>query len=133
MRLAFAGRKVIGCKIDLEESRFYIDISFDILRFSIVMVVFMKKIGVLFLLLAPLMLLAQQRDVKVYREFVEGKTVVFADNNEFCPVSVLIRTELLNMKSSLKAPYVLVPAKAKRFVLMEISVINLKKEFNFQI
>ncbi len=124
-------RKIVGCKIDSEESRF---ISVLVLIYCVFIFYdgFMKKIGMFFLLLAPLMLLAQQRDVKVYREFIEGKTVVFADNNEFCPVSVLIRTELLNMKSSLKAPYVLVPAKTKRFVLMEISVINLKKEFNFK-
>lgn len=119
-------------KIDLKESRFYIDITFDILQLLRFMIVVMKKIIVLFLLLAPLMLFSQQRDVKVYREFIEGKTVVFADNNEFCPVSVLMRAELVNMRSSLKAPYVLVPARTKRFVIAEISVVDLKKEFNFK-
>ncbi|MNE24242.1 Murein DD-endopeptidase MepM [compost metagenome] len=77
-------------------------------------------------------LFAQQRDIRVYREFIEGKTVVFADNDEFCPVSVLMRTELENMKGSLKGIYVLVPAQTKRFVVTEISVINLKKKFNFK-
>ena len=119
-------------KIDLKESRFYIDITFDILQPLRFMIIVMKKITALFLLLAPLMLFSQQRDVKVYREFIEGKTVVFADNNEFCPVSVLMRAELVNMRSSLKAPYVLVPARAKRFVIAEISVVDLKKEFNFK-
>jgi len=119
-------------KIDLKESRFYIDITFDILQPLRFMIVVMKKITALFLLLAPLMLFSQQRDVKVYREFIEGKTVVFADNNEFCPVSVLMRAELVNMRSSLKAPYVLVPARTKRFVIAEISVVDLKKEFNFK-
>jgi len=92
----------------------------------------MKKSFLLFLLIVPIFLFAQQRDVRVYREFIEGKTVVFADNNEFCPVSVVMRTELENMKSSLKGIYVLVPAQAKRFVITEISVINLKKKFNFK-
>lgn len=92
----------------------------------------MKKIAVILLFFISGLLFSQQRDVKVYREFIEGKTVVFADNEEFCPVSVLLRTELVNMKSSLKSSYVLVPAKAKRFVVTEISVINLKKEFNFK-
>lgn len=84
------------------------------------------------MIFASSQIFSQQRNVKVYREFVEGKTVVFADNEEFCPVSVLFRTELLNMKSSLRESYVLVPAQTKRFVITEISVINLKKEFNFK-
>lgn len=112
-------------------SRFLIGIVFDILH-GIFMFTIMRKYSIIFLLLLPVFFFAQQRDVKVYREFIEGKTVVFADNNEFCPVSVLMRTELVNMKSSLKANYVLVPAKTKRFVITELSVINLKKEFNFK-
>lgn len=88
--------------------------------------------SILFFLLFPCFLFSQQRDVRVYREFINGKTVVFADNNEFCPVSVLLRTELINMKSSLKGNFVLVPALAKRFLVTEISVINLKKEFSFK-
>ena len=92
----------------------------------------MKKYFLIACLMLPLLVFAQQRDIRVYREFIEGKTVVFADNNEFCPVSVLMKTELENMKSSLKESYVLVPAKTKRFVVTEISVINLKKKFNFK-
>ena len=92
----------------------------------------MKKSILLFLLFAPIFLFSQQRDVRIYREFIEGKTVVFADNNEFCPVSVVMRTELENMKSSLKGIYVLVPPQTKRFVVTEITVINLKKKFNFK-
>lgn len=92
----------------------------------------MKKSILLFLLFVPIFLFAQQRDVRVYREFIEGKTVVFADNNEFCPVSVVMRTELENMKSSLKGIYVLVPPQTKRFAVTEISVINIKKKFNFK-
>lgn len=92
----------------------------------------MKKSILLFLLFVPIFLFAQQRDARVYREFIEGKTVVFADNNEFCPVSVVMRTELENMKSSLKGIYVLVPSQTKRFVVTEITVINLKKKFNFK-
>lgn len=92
----------------------------------------MKKSILLFLLFAPIFLFSQQRDVRIYREFIEGKTVVFADNNEFCPVSVVMRTELENMKSSLKGIYVLVPPQTKRFVVTEISVINIKKKFNFK-
>lgn len=92
----------------------------------------MKKSFFILMLFLPIFLFAQQRDIRIYREFIEGKTVVFADNNEFCPVSVVMRTELVNMKSSLKGIYVLVPAKTKRFVVTEISVINLKKKFNFK-
>jgi len=92
----------------------------------------MKKYFLILFIIFPALFFAQQRDVLIYREFIEGKTVVFADNNEFCPVSVLMKTELENMKSSLKKSYVLVPAKTKRFVITEISVINIKKKFNFK-
>lgn len=80
----------------------------------------------------PLLLFSQQRDVRVYREFINGKTVVFADNNEYCPVSLATRTELVNLKSSLKEAFVLIPAKTKRYEVMVLSIINKKKSVSFK-
>ncbi|NBL65901.1 peptidoglycan DD-metalloendopeptidase family protein [Flavobacterium sp. NST-5] len=91
-----------------------------------------KNTWLLLFFLNAVSVFSQQRNVKVYHEFVEGKTVVYADNDEFCPVSVLFRSELLNMKSSLKESYILVPAQAKRFAITNLSVVNLKKAFNFK-
>jgi len=92
----------------------------------------MKSKLLLFFLLFQISLFAQKRDVQVYREFVDGKTIVYADNNEFCPVSVVIRTELVNMKSSLKKAFVLVPAQTKKFVVTEFTVIDKKKKVSFK-
>lgn len=92
----------------------------------------MKTKILIFFLFFQLSLLAQKRDIQVYREFVDGKTIVYADNNEFCPVSVVIRTELVNMKSSLKKAFVLVPAQTKKFVVTELTVVDKTKKVSFK-
>ena len=92
----------------------------------------MKNQILFFLIFFQVSLFAQKREVQVYREFVDGKTIVYADNNEFCPVSVVIRTELVNMKSSLKKAFVLVPAQTKKFVVTEFSVIDKTKKVSFK-
>lgn len=92
----------------------------------------MKTKILIFFLFFQISLFAQKRDVQVYREFVDGKTIVYADNNEFCPVSVVIRTELVNMKSSLKKAFVLVPAQTKKFVVTELTVIDKTKKVSFK-
>ena len=92
----------------------------------------MKNQILFFFLFFQISLFAQKRDVQVYREFVDGKTIVYADNSEFCPVSVVIRTELVNMKSSLKKAFVLVPAQTKKFVVTELTVIDKTKKVSFK-
>ena len=92
----------------------------------------MKKQILFLFFLFQVSIFAQKRDVQVYREFIDGKTIVYADNNEFCPVSVVMRSELTNMKSSLKKAFVLVPAQTKRFVITEFTVIDPKKKVSFK-
>lgn len=92
----------------------------------------MKNQILIIFLFFQISIFAQKRDVQVYREFVDGKTIVYADNNEFCPVSVVIRTELVNMKSSLKKAFILVPAQTKKFVVTEFTVIDKTKKMSFK-
>ena len=92
----------------------------------------MKNQILIIFLFFQISLFSQKRDVQVYREFVDGKTIVYADNNEFCPVSVVIRTELVNMKSSLKKAFVLVPAQTKKFIVTEFTVVDKTKKVSFK-
>lgn len=73
-----------------------------------------------------------QKDFKVYFENTEdGGIEVYADNNEFCPISVRLSFELVNMKSSKGNNRIFaVPARSKKVPLTQITQIR-KGKFKF--
>lgn len=77
-----------------------------------------------------------QNGLKVYDEKTENGYVIYANNNEYCPVSVEFNFSLKNLKSSKDNQRIFViPAQAKKFKVLEL---NIKKEneaygFNYNI
>jgi len=64
-------------------------------------------------------------DVKVYYEKTAKGFEIFADNNELCPISILIDFKLKNLKSSQGNNRIFVlPAKAKKVSLTNLVTIN---------
>lgn len=61
----------------------------------------------------------------VYHENFDGGVYVFADNDEYCPVSILITFELANMESTEGNNKVfLIPARTKRFFIADLKVLD---------
>ncbi len=75
-----------------------------------------------------------EKDFKVYFEKTEKGFEVYADNNEFCPISLKISFELLNMKSSKGNNKIfVVPARSKKVSLTQITKIrNGKYKFSYK-
>lgn len=70
-------------------------------------------------------------EVKTYYEKTENGYIYYADNNEYCPVSIQINFELNNLKSTKgnNKIYVL-PAKTERIEITRLEVIN-KGKYGF--
>lgn len=71
-------------------------------------------------------LFSQQKwNIRYYHEIQGKEAVVYADNNEWMPVSTQFTFELENMKSTLQSgEIVVVPARSKRIEITKFSRIN---------
>lgn len=80
----------------------------------------------LLLIFFSLNLFSQQKwNIRYYHEIQGKEAVVYADNDEWMPVSTQFTFELQNMKSTLKlGEIVVVPAKSKRIEITRFSKIN---------
>lgn len=68
---------------------------------------------------------SQQLKTKLYNEKTENGYNVLVDNNEFCPVSMLIDLELTNMSSSNGNHKIFViPAMTKGFIITKLQIIK---------
>lgn len=94
----------------------------------------MRKI--LVLLLAFIFNLNFSQDsiqLKLYREVVGKSNIIFADNDEFAPISLEFSYTATNLSSSLgNKKVVVIPAKTKKFVLAELKPIDPKKGTSFK-
>jgi murein DD-endopeptidase MepM/ murein hydrolase activator NlpD len=93
----------------------------------------MKLLTIVIAFLFSIASYAQEADVKVYYEpDADNNLVVYADNNEYCPVSVEVEFTLKNYKSTKDEKFVfVVPPKSSRNVMTTLSVVNKKKATGF--
>jgi len=85
------------------------------------------------LFLAPLLIVSQEKPELIFDKYMDGNTtVIYADNNEFCPVSVEYKYSGENVKSSLaNKSIIVVPAEAKKFIISRIDSENKTKGFSY--
>ncbi|MDP9954518.1 murein DD-endopeptidase MepM/ murein hydrolase activator NlpD [Epilithonimonas hungarica] len=85
-----------------------------------------------FLVILPLFFFSQDPDIK-FDKYLDNKTnVVYADNNEICPISVEYSYSGENVLSSLpNKSIIVVPANAKKFIISRIDAENKSKGFKF--
>jgi murein DD-endopeptidase MepM/ murein hydrolase activator NlpD len=70
-----------------------------------------------------------QIDFNTYYEYVDNENILYADNNELCPVTYKFSLVLKNYKSSAgKDIEVVIPAKTKKFEILKLNRINPKKK-----
>ncbi|NQY29827.1 MAG: M23 family metallopeptidase [Flavobacteriaceae bacterium] len=92
----------------------------------------MKYIIICILFLCPAKNYAQI-DFKTYYERVDNENILFADNNELCPVTYKFSLVLKNYKSSKgKEVEIVIPAKTKKFEILKLSRINPKKATSYK-
>lgn len=71
--------------------------------------------------------------LNMYRETVGKSTFIYADNNEFAPISLEFTYTATNLSSSLgNKKIVVIPAKTKKFVITELKPIDSKKGTSFK-
>lgn len=93
----------------------------------------MKLLLALSFLILPVILFAGEFRTHVYHENFDGGVHVYADNNEFCPVSILVTFELANMESTNGNNKVfVVPANTKRFLLSDLKVIDVHTSYKLR-
>ena len=71
-------------------------------------------------------------NIKIYTEKIINGYKIYADNSEYCPMTVSIDFNLLNLKKvpSTNQVYVL-KANRKRQLLTTLKVVNLRKRYQF--
>jgi murein DD-endopeptidase MepM/ murein hydrolase activator NlpD len=85
----------------------------------------MKKALIIIMLLNFSKILIAQDGFKVYYEAKENGYFIYADNDEFCPVSVKIDFKLTNLKSADENEKVyLVSSQSKRVLLTELNAVK---------
>jgi murein DD-endopeptidase MepM/ murein hydrolase activator NlpD len=73
-----------------------------------------------------------QKGLKVYDEKTENGYVIYANNNEYCPVSVEFNFNLKNLKSSKNNQRIFViPAQAKKFKVLELNIKEKNEAYGF--
>jgi murein DD-endopeptidase MepM/ murein hydrolase activator NlpD len=94
----------------------------------------MKTLSSFFLFfLLPAFLFAGEIRMNVYHESIEGGANIFADNNEYCAVSLMISYELNNMQSSEPNNKVFViPPRTIKFSISNLKLINPHASFKFR-
>lgn len=66
-----------------------------------------------------------QNHIKIFGFKNDGKTILYVDNNEACPISLVLKLELRNLVSSNEVEKVyLIPQHAKQFKLTELRLIK---------
>lgn len=71
--------------------------------------------------------------LKLYRETGEKNYFIYADNNEFAPISLEFSYTATNMSSSLSnKSVIIIPAKSKKFLVTELTSIDPKKGTSFK-
>lgn len=86
------------------------------------------KLSLTFVLIISSVRLAAQDDIKVFASQEGALIAVYASNTAYCPVSVELTMELTNMKvKDGKHNLILVPARAEKFKMLELEVVNPKK------
>lgn len=90
------------------------------------------KIRLIFLFLVLSLSTQAEIDLKIYTQEVENGYVLFADNGEICPVSVVLTLKLDNMKSTKGGnPTFVIPANQKTYQLTLLTVQNPRKAYEF--
>lgn len=94
----------------------------------------MKRIFILFLMILFNFTFSQDSiRLKIYRENVEKVNFLYADNDEFAPVSLEYSFTANNLSSSLAdKSVIIIPAKTKKFPISELKAIDSKKGTNFK-
>ncbi len=69
--------------------------------------------------------------VNIYDKKTQKGSIILADNNEYCPVSIEITFKLQNMVSSKKEKIFVIPAKTKGFEITEISQVDSSKKWSW--
>ena len=93
----------------------------------------MKKLLSVFALLLFEFGFSQDWNLKFNVEKSGTTYKVFADNEEFSPMSAAFKFTLMNMKSTLKSDEIIViPARAKKFLVTTVSVVQANKNYRFQ-
>lgn len=97
----------------------------------------MKKILFLFFTLISVFYLAQDSiKLKLYHEKIANSYFIYADNNEFAPISLEYNYTAKNMSStSANKAIKVIPAKSKKFVVTELKAVDAKKgtKFNYNV
>lgn len=94
---------------------------------------FLFKIFLLLFLLIQTFLFSQEKwDIQFYNEVVNREVFIFADNKEEMPMSAQFDFKLTNLSSTLpNDEIVVIPAKAKKFLIAKLAPINPNKANSF--
>ena len=85
----------------------------------------MRCILFLLALLTTWTLSYAQQNISIYKTETSDGYVLYADNNEYCPVSVEIKFTLTNVESSSGEKFIFVlPAKTAKFKITELKIIR---------
>lgn len=86
----------------------------------------MKKIfSLLFLIINFIVFSQNKRDIRFYSEIKNREYTIYADNNEFMPISAKFNFILVNLTSSLlDDTIVVIPPQSKRFVISTFKLID---------
>lgn len=89
----------------------------------------MKKTFSLFLLIAHCFIFAQNKwDIRFYTETSNREYFIYADNNEFMPMSAKFNFKIKNLSNSLSEnKIVVIPAQSKKFLIAHLKPIVLKE------
>lgn len=73
-----------------------------------------------------------QSNLKIFTARENGATVFYADNNEYCPVSLVMNTTLENMQSTgFSNGVFVVPAFARRFRLFSLNGVHARRQTRY--
>jgi hypothetical protein len=94
----------------------------------------MKKILFIFFVFISIFYHVQDSiKLKIYRENLNHSFLIYADNDEFAPVSLEFNYKATNLSSTLDDKSVIViPAKTKKFLITELKSIDQKKGTHFE-
>ncbi len=93
----------------------------------------MKNAISLILILISVQFFSQEFNVKFNVEKTATSYLIFADNNEYSPMSAQFQFTLDNMKSSIKnEENIVIPSNTKKNLVATITAVNPKKSFAFK-
>ena len=94
----------------------------------------MKQIFIIIIVFLSQFSFAQDNlRLKLYRENVGKTYFIYADNEEFAPISLEFSYTATNMNSSLgNKSIIIIPANSKKFLITELNSIDTKKGTSFK-